>query len=451
MQGPPVSMTIPRLLPLLTALLLGMAVFTGGSSQEHDWGDALVQLLAWPVLLLAVWRLAGGGRGGDGGGSPASWAPTGSAGGGLPEGAAGVRGGAWLRGLALGLAAAVPVVLALQWLTGWSLSPWATERALWSVLPAVAVFLAALALPRHELQRLAWLFVGLATFSLVLGYLQLGAPQDSPLNPFPQWPTRMNGLYANPNHQATSIAAALVIVLAWLLHDDHRERDGRWWATRIAVGGLGLFLLVGLPLTGSRGAMLVAIAGLLAVPVANGWLGRRWRRQRRLALLAGVGGAVLAALVLLATYGWMKVDRSEESRSAVFAATAQMAREATPAGVGVGSFVPWFEAHAPAALVQWEFFNHAHSEYPQWWLESGLAGLAWIAALALLMVGSRPRPGRGRRPDWLHVGTWTAVMAVLAHSFVDYPLRTPAMMTATALLAGIATALATRQHPPPPL
>lgn len=338
----------------------------------------------------------------------------------------------------MALAAAVPLALALQWLTGLSLAPWATERSLWSVLPAVAIFLAALALPPRELQRLAWLFVALASFSLVLGYLQLGAPQDSPLNPFPQWSPALNGLYANPNHQATSIALALVIVLAWLLQGDPAERDGRWWASRIAVGGLGLFLLVGLPLTGSRGAMLAAVAGLLLVPVANGWLGRRWRRHRRLAMVASVGGALVAALLLLAAHGWLKVDREDESRSAVFAATAQMARDASPGGIGTGAFVPWFEAHAPDALVQGEFFNHAHSEYPQWWLESGVAGLAWIAALAVLVAWSRPRPGRGRRPDWLHVGAWVGVLVVLAHSAVDYPLRTPALMTATALLAGIA-------------
>lgn len=394
---------------ILTALLLILAVLTGGGSQDRGWGDAVTQLLAWAVLLPAAWQLL------SSGGPPAR---------------------RWL----VALAAAVPLVLSLQWLTGLSLAPWASERALWSVLPAVAVFLATLVLPPRDLQRLAWLFVGLASASLVLGYLQLGAPQDSPLNPFPEWPPALNGLYANPNHQATSIAIALVIVISWLIHDDPAHRDGRWWATRIAVGGLGLFLLAGLPLTGSRGAVMAAVAGLMAVPVANGWLGRRWRRHRRVALLASVGGAVAAALLLLAAHGWLKVDRQDESRSAVFAATAQMAREASPGGIGTGSFVPWFEAHAPDALVQGEYFNHAHSEYPQWWLESGLAGLAWIAALLLLVIWSRPRPGRGRRPDWLHVGAWVGVLVVLAHSAVDYPLRTPALMTATALLAGIASA-----------
>ena len=458
-------MTSTRLLTVLTATLLVLAVVTGGDSQDRGWGDALTQLLAWPVLLLAVWRLASDTGGQVAGSRPAvgstsADAPTAVVPNAVvptvsrhrprdhdPATAPPPRSA--LRLFALALAAAVPLALALQWLTGLSLAPWASERALWAVLPALAAFLAALALPPRELQRLAWLVVGLASASLVLGYLQLGAPQDSPLNPFPQWAPALNGLYANPNHQATSIAVALVLVLAWLLHDDGRERDGRWWATRVAVAGLGLFLLVGLPLTGSRGALLVALAGLLAVPLANGWLGRRWRRHRRLALVASVGGAVAAAVLLLAAHGWLKVDRQDESRSAVFAATASMAREASPGGIGVGGFVPWCEAHAPAALVQGEYFNHAHSEYPQWWLESGVAGLAWIAALVVLVMGSRPRPGRGLHPEWLHVGAWIGMVVVLAHSAVDYPLRTPALMTLTALLAGIgvARALATATQP----
>ena len=41
-------------LPILTALLLVMAMLTGGGSQDRGWGDALTQLLAWPVLLLAA-------------------------------------------------------------------------------------------------------------------------------------------------------------------------------------------------------------------------------------------------------------------------------------------------------------------------------------------------------------------------------------------------------------
>ncbi|WP_162433904.1 O-antigen ligase family protein [Pseudoxanthomonas koreensis] len=400
-----------RLLFPLVLLLLAMALLTGGGSQDRGWGDAATQLLAWPVLLLAAWQLTD------------ADAP---------------RNRPWL----LALAAVLPLGIALQWLVGLTLTPWATERALWAVLPAVAAFTAALALPRRDLATLAWPFAGMAGASLLLGYLQLGAPQDSPLNPFPEWPPALNGLFANPNHQATSIAVALVLILAWLLHrDDDDNRDGRWWAKRVALAGLALFLLVGLPLTGSRAAVLIAAAALLAVPLANGWLGRRRRRGSRLGLAAAIAGGVFAMALLLAASAWLRVDRESESRSAVYAATARMAGEAMPAGTGIGSFVPWVEAHAPDALVSGTYFNHAHNEYLQWWLEGGIAGLAWIALLVAFVAWTRPRPGRGRRPHWLAVGSWLGLVVMLAHSAVDYPLRTPALMTVAALLAGTAAAL----------
>ena len=387
-------------------------MLSGGGSQDRGWGDALVQLLAWPVLGLAAWQLT------------ATDATSGRSG-----------------RVLLALAVLLPLGLWVQAASGWSLAPWASERAAWAVLPAVAAFCAGLALPRPRQGVLAWVIVGLAAASLLLGYLQLGAPQDSLLNPFPQWAPALNGLFANPNHQATSLAVALVLCLAWLLHRaPSAETDERYLARRVAVAGLGLFLLVGLPLTGSRAAVLVAAAALLAVPLCNGWLGRRLRRRadRGMGLAAAIAGGLAGAALLLAASAWLRVDRAEESRSALFAATASMAGDAMPAGIGVGAFVPWFDAHAPKALLQWEYFNHAHNEYLQWWLEGGVAGLAWIGLLLGFAWWSRPRPGPGRRPDWLWVGSWLGVMVVLAHSLADYPLRTPALMTFTALLAGIA-------------
>ncbi|MEO7937504.1 MAG: O-antigen ligase family protein [Burkholderiaceae bacterium] len=353
-----------------------------------------------------------------------------------------------------------------------SLTPWATERGVWALLPAIAAFSAALLLPIARRASLSWLVVAIACASLVLGFLQLGAPQDSPLNPFPQHAPALGGVFANPNHQATALTIALVLVLSWLLgtlgtRGDGSDEDDRAFHSlpliwrRVAAAVLAAFLLVAVPLTGSRGMVLIAAGALLLVPLTSGWL-RQQMRSRRGATLGLVllgGGALLAVGLLVAVSGWVRVDTELESRGALAKATAGMAREAMPLGTGVGSFVPWFDAHAPESLIEHEYFNHAHNEYVQWWLESGVGGLLWIALLATVMLWAFPwsaLPARRRkdgepvrsRPedgDWLASAAWLAVAVVLAHSLVDYPLRTTALMTVTAWFAGITVAAASRR------
>jgi len=413
--------SLERGLFALTILLLVMAGLTGGGSRDRGWGDALTQLLAWPVLLLAVWQMTA--------------TPAGSR---VPR-------------VPVVVATVVPILIASQWILGFTSTPWATERALWAIMPGVAIFLAALALPRARQVRLAAVCIGLAVLSLVLGYLQLGAPQDSLLNPFPEFRPALNGLFANPNHQGTLIAIALVLVLSWIfgLPGRRSDKEGTSRGTAFQVLGIALFcfLLVGLPLTASRAAVIIASAALVAVPVCNGWLTRRLRApgQRRVGVVAAMAAGILGAVLLAVTANWVKVDVNEESRIAVAKETARQAFDASPSGTGIGSFVPWFEANAPGHLIQGEYFNHAHNEYVQWWLEAGVAGLIWFALLLVGAWWTRPRGSIQGRPDWLWVGSWMAVVVVLCHSAADYPLRTPALMTVAAALAGVAVSATTRR------
>ncbi|KAF1687186.1 hypothetical protein B1992_04140 [Pseudoxanthomonas broegbernensis] len=414
----------------MAAALLVLAFLTGGGASDRGIGDAATQLLACAVLPLALHCLS----------KRAQPIPR-------------------LRWILL-LATLVPAGIALQLAAGLTRTPWATERALWSILPALAAFVSALALPRRRQVHLAWTIVSLAAASLILGYLQLGAPQDSILNPFPELPPVLNGVFANQNHQATAIGIALVLLAAWAFDPRRRldEEDApphSRTAGLIAAGGLALLLLVALPLVGSRAMALISIGALLLVPAATGWLrqrlGRRGRRRQGTFLL--LGGLVAGALVLVALSGWIKVDYSSETRIAMARATAALAADAMPWGSGIGSFVQWFDAHTPDEALQWAYVNHAHNEYAQWWLESGILGLAWIALLAVGMAWSLPRCAwrADAQPDGLAAGSWLAVAVVLAHSFVDYPLRTPAIMTVAAFLAGVAAQAAALRLGAPPL
>lgn len=424
------------------AAVLVLAFVTGGGASDYGVGDALTQWLALPLLLWAALAVQA---------SP----------------------GSGLRRAAIAVALLVVATVAVQQLplpTGlwnavavrdalgsdlqvagvdaprqlWSLSPLASERGLWSLLPALAVFLAALVMPLRHQRTLLLAVVALSTASLVLGFLQLGAPQDSLLNPFPEWAPALNGFFANPNHQASGLAIAGVAIAALLVNDWGRDEPllPRW--ARYCLGALAVLLVASLTLTGSRAAFLLAVLAMVAVPFVLRGGRRKPATSTSRAWVTRLVLGTMALAVIAVAIGWLRYDLAEEVRGSVAQATVVMGNTQAPWGAGLGSFVPWFDQSAPAALVQWEYFNHAHNEYAQWWLESGLLGLLSVAAVLALLLFCYPRRRQVAGDRGVAVAAWLGCMLLMLHSLVDYPLRTPALMTVAALLAGMLVAQRTQ-------
>lgn len=311
----------------------------------------------------------------------------------------------------------------------WTLAPFASERALWSVLPALAVFLGSLAVEPIQLRRLLLLVVLLAAASLVLGVLQMALPRDSLLNPYPRWAPAFNGVFENPNHQGTMLALAATIVAS--LHWTGRDAAGLLHSGTAAWTGLGVVLLLAIPLTGSRAAVGLGVLGVSAAFAARAWRKRGipWPRRRVLLLLGG--GA--AALLVAAAFAWSGISGSV--RWQLIEATAAMALDHAPLGAGAGTFVAWFDQAAPAHLVQWEYFNHAHDEYVQWWFELGVAGIACVIAVVAVLVAQRPRLAQRPGTFGIALAGWLGCVLLMLHSFLEYVLRTPALMVVAGLLA----------------
>lgn len=422
---------------LAVAAVLVLAFVTGGGAADYGLGDALTQWLALPLLAWAALAVTA---------LPASRVRRAAVAAALlVAGTVAVQqlplpGGLWgstaVRN-ALGSDLHAAGVSATRHL--WSLSPLASESGLWSLLPAVAVFLGTLAVPERRQRGLLLLVVALSAASLLLGYLQLGAPQDSLLNPFPQWAPALNGLFANPNHQATALALSLLAIAALLLEDRGREAPFLPGWVRFGLAALGLLLLASLPLTGSRAALLLAVLGLVCVPLLVGG-GRRRATSATRTWTTRVVLGVLAVGTVSAAIGWLRYDRAEQVRWSVAQSTLAMGTAHAPWGAGVGSFVAWFDQATPASLMQRSYFNHAHNEYAQWWLESGVVGMAALLVVLAVLLACFPRRTRVGDDNGVAVAAWVGCVLLLLHSLVDYPLRTPALMTVAGLLAGIAVA-----------
>jgi len=421
---------------LLYAFLVFVFV-TGGSSQERGWTDAIAELAALPVLAYACWQLV-------------DRTPSNVRKWGLIAMAA-VALLPWLQLLPLsqGLWAIPDARAALQTdlvvtgvqghATTWSLTPAATLRAALMLLPAVALFVAVLGVDATTQRRLLILCVALPIASLLLGCLQLGAPQDSLLNPYPQWAPAMNGIFANQNHQGTGMLVGLGICLAFSVgafgnHDAGSGRKRNPWPAIIAGGTL----LLGLPLTNSRAAVVIGVLLLVAAPLGMAATALRRSGGAKSGIIALMLVAALGALGLSAATGWMKVDEIEELRWLMRQATFALGTLHLPWGSGIGSFVPVFQQALPDGLLLTTYINAAHNDYAQVWLETGVAGLLVAAAVASALAIAVGAHVRGHRGDRRLV--WAAALGIfvfLGHAGADYALRTPALMTVAAMLAGI--------------
>ena len=187
--------------------------------------------------------------------------------------------------------------------------------------------------------------------------------------------------------------------------------------------------------TQSRGAGLAAGAAALGVAAI-----------RRLGPRVGPGmaaGVAVAGAVALATLPWAWPEglpshtgigeSSAGLRWSVYAATARLALEAGPLGVGLGAFSAVFDAYRPAGLAYSP--NFAHSEPLQAVAELGLLFL--LAASISLVVAVRQLGRvleRGSRVTW---GALAGLLAVAAHAVVDFPLHVPAIAITAAALAGL--------------
>jgi O-antigen ligase len=318
---------------------------------------------------------------------------------------------------------------ALPWLP-LSLDPDATLAVLASLLvPAAGLAVFAASSPRALRWGLAAL-VAAAAVSILLGAAQQIAGEGTALQPYALTnPGMATGLFANRNHLATLLAMAIPCVV--LLLPGRTNLPG--------AAALVALLLGGAVLTGSRAGIALAVIAALLSAV---WIHAPARARG--VLVAGLGGAAALAaaggLWLAFADPQPPPGGAEQHRPAMIATTLKAARDHFPAGSGGGSFLRVYQQYEDSAQASPQYRNHAHSDYAEILLEYGAAGalliqviLAWWAARARAAWRAGPE-GAAARCAVIMIGV------VLAHSLVDYPLRTGAL----ALLAAGAAIIAAR-------
>ncbi|MFN3943483.1 MAG: O-antigen ligase family protein [Allosphingosinicella sp.] len=332
-----------------------------------------------------------------------------------------------------------------------SLAPSDSIGSVVRLLPPAAMFLLVLQMGVSQRQRLPWVVLGIATVSIGLGAAQLLGGPGSPLRFYEITNSDSPvGFFANANHQATLLLAALPFAgylgaRAAARRSNRGERSGG-----IAMAFfIGLFLIVGIGIVGSMaGYGLLAPVLLAALLVyrraAFGRLTRKWVGAFGVLFVLFLGVAFAGPLNNQALAG--KLDDNPTSRKVMAATTLEAAAAYFPVGSGLGSFADVYRTFDDPDRVVSEFVNHAHNDYVEVALELGLPGILLILAFFAwwIMMSLRAWRSDSEGANLARAGT-VVIFVVLLHSVVDYPIRTSAI----AALFAVACALLVPPPAPP--
>lgn len=323
-----------------------------------------------------------------------------------------------------------------------SLEPLTTLRSLLSLIPAVAVFLGIFCLRQGaEFRGVLLLIFSLAIVGVGLELMQLVGGVHSPLRFYNITDVHRGvGLFANSNHQAAFLYAAIPYAAIWASlprRDPSARRVFRLTFSAILL----IVIVIGLPATLSRaGVFLGLVAGLCSILLAASLTSGAERRR-----IIKVGAAANAVALLLAfQFGFAGIAErisgtvsSSDLRWLLVSVTAKATKDYFPVGSGTGTFAPIYQRYEPLGSLQEAYVNRAHNDWMESWLEGGLASAAVVCALVACYVFLAYQSWRTADPNSRFVAYGRAgsicVGLLLAHSIVDYPLRTTALMVMVAI------------------
>lgn len=326
---------------------------------------------------------------------------------------------------------------------GWSplsLTPDRTWQSFLALIPPVAMFLATLIAPYELRRQLIYLALGATVVSILIGALQIASAGQ-----FNLWPASrgiaMSGFFANRNHHATLLLVALPFAAALAGATLRRSMDRRQTGLWLGALYFGL-VVVAIGVVRSR-AGVVLIGPSLMLSLLAAWIatGRR-RPGPALFGLAAIVGLAIAAVGLFALAPIL--DRFDpnspaEGRFENWPVVAEAAQTYLPVGSGLGSFDAVYRSVEPLERLDPTYFNQAHNDYLETWLETGWMGMALVLVF-LAWWGRRSwacwRAPPSRESD-LQRAASIAILMVLLHSVVDYPLRTETIAVLFALFAAI--------------
>ncbi len=292
---------------------------------------------------------------------------------------------------------------------------------------------------REDVRELVYVICGVGLLLAIIGFLKhagitLSVWVYDELN-YPA--SFLSGVYGNHNHLAGYLEMVIPLMLILLLT---RNRSG-----------LMKFLLVSLVatcalchiLTLSRGGWFslgVAMVFMTAVLMFH----KPFRNKKLLAIL--FGSSVLVIFFILSgtdvfqralTMADDETVLGMNGRVLVWKGTLAMIKDFFVVGIGPGSFSTIFPQYQlPGSTAR---FYQAHNDYLQYLAELGILFiplLGWLLVV-LFAAGFKKLHSSSRQTWGVALGAMTGIVAILAHSAVDFNLHIPANAILFTVLAAL--------------
>ena len=320
----------------------------------------------------------------------------------------------------------------VQWLTGATAYRHVTyTRLLLYAAYGMLAFVATQSLRRSS--QFDWLGKAVTTYGALLALFALleGIAPNGKL--YWIWPSEQGGAiygpYVNHNHYAglmEMLTPFPLVLAATRLHGNSR---------RIFVTAIAALMGGSIFLSGSRGGMLAFLAQMvvLAVLLLRSRRGN-WKQPLVLGIfltlvivfLVWLGGNELTRR-LASIHAETQTEISGGTRLTIVRDSLHMLAQRPVLGWGLGTFpiiYPQFRSFYTTFFV-----NHAHNDYLQLLVETGLAGFAIMVWFLVLVF----RQAAAKLKDWIETSTGALTVAallgcigILVHSFLDFNLQIPA-------------------------
>lgn len=305
-------------------------------------------------------------------------------------------------------------------------TPHESVLTLFAAIPAIAAFAVTERIAPSPRPLAAAIVAGMVA-AIFLGALQVAGGPSSWGYFYEIHNPGAVGFFANANHMATLLLVGIPMAAALVVS----AKSGRRTSAVARYGlGLAVFLLViiGIVLNGSRAAIglsipvIVASAALFPATV-------RWRgpilAASVVALLAGV--AIIMSNPIAAAELSPDQSAAVGSRGEIWSTTSKAIHDSFPFGTGLGSFQNVYHQYENPEQVTRSYVNHAHNDYLETALELGAGGMLLILAFLVWWAVVATRIWVSTYSSPFARAATIATAAILAHSFVDFPLRTGAI------------------------